>query len=82
MKTHYRSLIVGIFFVSCFSAATLADPPGPPPPPGGSHGGGGNVTVGAPIDDGNWTLLFLGLAFGVFSLYSAKKETTNKLPVQ
>ena len=47
---------------------TLADPPGPPNP-GGNPSVNGGTPVGAPIDNGVFVLLALGIIYGAIKLY-------------
>jgi hypothetical protein len=72
-----KILLFSVVFFS-FSGVILADPPGPPDP-GGNPVGTGGVPVGAPIDNGIYGLLILGVGYAVWTLYTAKKKQKTDL---
>ena len=72
MKKMFRKILLLIVVLIGFALTTLADPPGPPGP-GGDPGSGG-TPVGAPIDNGVFVLIILGVGYAAWKLYSAWKK--------
>ena len=65
-------LIASLFiFILSGSVSTYADDPNPPVVPG-THGAAGDVPVGAPIDDGIFTLLIFGIVYGAKKVYNGR----------
>ena len=79
MKTLYRRALVLICCSLYPALFTLADPPGPPPPGGDPSLGG--TPVGAPIDNGLYILLVLGLGYGFYKYYEMNREAKEKKKV-
>jgi hypothetical protein len=78
MKKMFKKIMILTFIAVLYSMITFADPPGPPSP-GGDPVSGGGVPVGAPIDTGVIVLLFLGIGYAAWKLYTAwneKKQVT------
>jgi hypothetical protein len=73
MKKVIRSLfVIALILIPAITNYVLADPPGPPGP-GGSPTSQGGVPVGAPIDNGIFILLILGVIYGAYKIYELRK---------
>jgi hypothetical protein len=74
-----NKLLLKVFIISQLSLFSLvsigvfADPPGPPTPGGNPIGNGD--PVGAPIENGVFILILMGIAYGSFKLYRSRKKT-------
>lgn len=75
MKRIYQKLVLYIFFTLVPALYALADGPPPPPDPTGNNSGN---AVGAPIDDGMFILLALGIGYGVYKIYEMRKAARKK----
>jgi len=70
-------LIAALFiFMLSGSVSAYADDPNPPVVPG-THGAAGNVPVGAPVDDGIFILMILGIVYGAKKIYDGRVAATK-----
>lgn len=69
-------VILLIFIVSAVSMTVMAS--SPPPPPGDPTAGGGTWIGGAPIANGLFILIALGLSYGARKLYNSRKRRISE----
>lgn len=73
MKKVIKSIFVSaLILIPAITNYILADPPSPPGP-GGSPSTHGGTPVGAPIDNGIFILLILGVIYGAYKIYESRK---------
>ena len=76
MKKQILLIAAFIVFMLSGSVYVYADDPNPPVVPG-THGAAGDIPVGAPIDNGIYILMILGIGYGAKKLYHSR-VTENK----
>jgi hypothetical protein len=70
MKNITSRLFFTVTIVLLTAVSLIAQPPPPPPPPGG----GGTTPVGAPIYDGLYIILALGVIYAGLLLYRVYRQ--------
>ncbi len=80
MKKIRRSLfVIALILIPAITSYVLADPPAPPAP-GANPSTSGGVPVGAPIDNGIFILLVLGVVYGTCKIFELKKAKSLEEP--
>ena len=86
MKRNFRILLVTAYLIA---APLIMFAQSPPNPNGGSNPGSGNLPVGstggenntptgAPVGNGIYAMLAMGIAYGAFKLYTLRSNTVTE----
>lgn len=77
MKNLIKNAIFSMMLMIFPIINLMADPPSPPSPGGTPVGTG--TPVGAPIDNGVFVLIVLGIIYGTYKLYQFRGKHHNAL---